>query len=225
MVKNDLLIIHPNDESTRFLTEILYYLQEHTTAIIQSMRLESADDHLYFKKNVAVGIENSALIMFMGHGVSNALSGPSINGRDLGNLISGDELSMFTEKQILLLSCRSSEYLEMHGKKCGLKAGIGFPNLITESYELIGTEDPLDRIEGISEGDIAEFRKILVDIVKFSLADYLNYNLGFHQLFTRIQLRARKKLLAFYNETPNAGKLPLGKMLYDLNEGLYIIGN
>lgn len=216
--------IFPKDETTDFLNEIINYVQRETDVEIVVHRITTIDDHLIFLQKAEEILPANELIIFMGHGMSSALSGALIEGRSYGHFISEHQLTLFKNKKILLLSCRSNEYLHKFGFDAGIKAGIGFPNLITDSYELIYPDEP-ERVSGVTDVEIELFKTTIVDIVKYSLEDFIMRQLPFYQLFTRLKLRAQKKLLTFYSENAGKGKLPYGKMLYDLNEGIYIIGN
>lgn len=219
-------VVFPNDETTDFLKEISEYISNKTEAQITLHRLSTIQDHLSFKDQAQAIISQDSIVLFMGHGMSNALSGAIIGRDSYGPFITDNELSIFRNRKIILLTCRSNEYLKKFGKECGIKAGIGFPNLITDIYETYYPEDSeRDRVYGISEVEINDFKKVITDIVKHSLEDFINNNLTFYQLYKRIQLYSRKNLIEFYKSKPFMGKLPYGKMLYDLNDGISLVGN
>ncbi|MDQ3192757.1 MAG: hypothetical protein M3Q58_14275 [Bacteroidota bacterium] len=217
-------VIFPKDGTTDFLEEIIDYLKNQTKAIITVHRINDLEQQLDFKSNIGDFIPINSNVLFIGHGTSSSLRGPVVPLNSFGPFFSESELSLFKTHRIILLTCRSSDYLKKYGKESGLKAGIGFPNLITDYYEIIYPEDP-HRVTGLAESEIILFRNVLVDIVKFSLEEFINGNLSFFQLYKRIKLRSQKALIKFYNRNHDKGKLPYGKMLYDLNDGLGFIGN
>ncbi|MBW7941595.1 MAG: hypothetical protein H3C64_04170 [Candidatus Kuenenia stuttgartiensis] len=220
MRNNSIHFIHPVDDTTNFLSEILYYLQENTEVDITLFRLKEPEDHTNVLKSIEQ-TSDATTIVFMGHGMSSALSGATVGTYSYGNFISEHALNVFKGKKVMLLTCRSNEYLKNYGRESRISAGIGFPNLVTDSYETLYPEENADRINGIIESDIAQFRILLVNIVKFSLRDFILRDLSFHQLFTRLKLRSQKALLEYYRMNPKRGLIPYGKMLYDLNDGLY----
>lgn len=210
--------IHPKDDSTDFLEEIYKYLSEKTNVEIKLLRLNNKNDHSDFF-DIIPNIPENELILFLGHGTSLGLSGAITSEFQYLEFITDNQLFVFKNKQIILLACRSNQYLKTHFNKCDLKTAIGFPNLITDVDEIQYHDDQI-RVEGLTAEDIELFKIIIVDVMKYSLEDYINNNLSIHQFYNRIKLRIHKRLIKLYNETPNKGKLPLGKMLNDMVEGM-----
>jgi len=217
-------IIFPKDETTDFLQEIIDHIVDNTDADVVVHRIETINQHVDFFASAQMMIPADAIVLFMGHGMSSALSGAHTSEFAYGPFISDNQLSLFKERKVILLTCRSNEFLSNYGLPCGLKAGIGFPNLITDDYELIRPDEP-ERVNGVTNQNVQDFRRCLVDIIKFSIEDYINLKLSFYQLYKRIQIRAQRQLIQYYNTNQNQGKLPYGKMLYDLNHGVQFIGN
>ncbi|RZL46415.1 MAG: hypothetical protein EOP00_15090 [Pedobacter sp.] len=218
-------IVFPKDGTTDFLQGIIDYLIDEADADIKVHRLETAKEHEYFLSNAEEDIPDTAIVIFMGHGMSSALSGADTPEYSYnGAFIKNEQLSIFKNKKVILLSCRSTDYLETYFTECNLKAGIGFPNLITDIQDTYYPDDP-DRVKGVLAPDILLFRQLIVDILKYSLEDFIKYNLPFYQIFTRIQLRVQRALINFYKENIGVELLPLGKMIYDLNKGLSFRGN
>lgn len=224
MANSHLHIIYPIDQTTDFLEEIIDHLYAETKSDIKLYRLETVMDHLNFIDDAENIFPDNCTIMFMGHGMSNALSGSVIGKESYGPFISENQLSVFKNKKVILLSCRSSQYLYKYGRECSLKAGLGFPNLITDPYEILYPDEP-DRVNGILQPDIDAFKRILINTVKFSIEEYINDELSFYQLYKRIKLRSQRELMKFYNGNPKSGKLPLGKMIYDFNDGMFLLEN
>lgn len=211
-------IIHPKDVTTDFLGEITSYIKEKTGVKINLLRLATKEDHLSFFE-IVHKFEENELILFLGHGTSTGLSGASTNDYEQIEFITEKQLKIFETKNIILLSCRSNQYLKKYFKECNLKSAIGFPNLITDSEEIEHHDDP-ERLDDVSKDDIELFKKAIVEIIKFSLEDYISKNLSTNQLFSRFKLRISKRIINLYNKNPNKGKLPLGKMLNDMVDGL-----
>ncbi len=214
-------IIHPKDDTTDFLEEIYLYLKENTSAEINVIRLTTKEDHSSFFEFIHE-IDNNELILFLGHGTSSGLSGARTNFYQSDAFITERQLSVFKNKNLILLSCRSNQYLNTYFKDCGLKSSIGFPNLITDFQEIEEHDDP-KRVEDITKEDIELFKNSIVNIVKYSLEDFILNNLTVFQLFNRIKLRTNKRIIKFYIEISNQGKLPLGKMLNDMVDGLIFL--
>lgn len=211
-------IIHPKDDTTDFLEEIYSYIKINTGVEINLLRLESKEDHVEFFKLIHL-FPNDELVLFLGHGTSTCLSGASTKEYELIEFISEKQLKVFEEKKVILLACRSDQYLKVFFENCNIKSAIGFPNLITDLNEVEYYHNS-ERLSNIIQGDIDIFKIAIVDVIKYSLEDFINNNLSFYQLFNRIKLRINKRVVKFYNTTPNKGKLPLGEMLNDMAIGL-----
>lgn len=211
-------IIHPKDKSTDFLNSITEYIKNNTSVEINLLRLHTKEEHSQFFELIH-SINNDELILFFGHGTSSCLSGAMTNEFEAPEFITEKQLKIFENKNVMILSCRSNQYLKSYFKDCNLNSAIGFPNLITEHSEIEHHDDP-ERFGDISLEDIELFKTAIVEIVMFSLEDYIQNNLSFQQFFNRLKLRINKRIINLYNKVPNKGKLPLGKMLNDMVDGL-----
>lgn len=207
-------IIHPVDSTTDFLKEI-YNDIENTKITV--LRIESKDDHFSFYENSPE--ENT--VLFLGHGTSNTLKGASTIDYD-GILMSENQINILENKNVILFSCRSNQYINKFYKSANLKNGIGFPNMITDYVEISEYDEP-ERAAGLTSEDIEKFKIIIVDIMKFSLKDFIELNLNIFQLYNRIKLRINKAILDYFKENNNDD--PLGKMLIDLRNGIVIKKN
>lgn len=211
-------IIHPKDDSTDFLEEIYSYIKEKTKIEINILRLETKVDHSNFY-DIIPTIPDNELILFFGHGTSIGLCGARTKEYEEIEFITNRQLKVFEEKNVVLVTCRSNQYLKTHFEECILKSAIGFPNLITD-FEEVEYHDNPKRVEDIKLEDIDAFRYMIVQIMKYSLEDYINNDFTTLQLFNRIKLRINKRVINLYHGTPNKGKLTLGKMLNDMVDGL-----
>jgi hypothetical protein len=217
-------VVFPKDETTDFLQNIIDHVIDNTEADVYVHRLETPDDHRDFFATAQTAIPVSATVLYMGHGMSSALSGASTPEHSYGAYIKEGQLSLFKQRKTILLTCRSNEYLANYFGETNLKAAIGFPNLITDEYELYYPEES-ERVSGVTSTEIKAFRQHLLNIMKYSLEDFINSNLSFYQLYTRIKIRNQRSLINFYTDNPNKGILPFGKMLYDLDKGISFLGN
>jgi hypothetical protein len=211
-------IIHPKDDSTDFLEGIykdVCPLPEIETTIL---RIISQDEYFAFFKMIPT-LPNNELVLFLGHGTSTALSGPRTRDFEIETLIGQSELKIFDHKNVVLLSCRSNQFLKSFFKERNLRSAIGFPNLITDFAEVEHHDNP-ERLQNITQEDIELFKTNLVEIIKYSLEDYVNNELNIFQFYNRIKLRINKRVIKLYKENPKNGKLPLGKMLNDMADGL-----
>lgn|GEM_PF-2739201 len=202
------------DGTTNFLVDIYSNLEE---SLVEIKRIETKEDHFSFYES----IPEENVILFLGHGTSNSLKGASTLDFE-GILMTSMQLSVFKDKDVILFSCRSNQYVSKFYKDANLKHGIGFPNMITD-YDEIAEYDEPDRAEGLTSVDIEIFKKILVDIMRGSLTDFVKMNLSIYQFYNRIILRANKSILKYFSE--NKGDDPLGRMLIDFRNGIILKKN
>lgn len=222
MNNKKVVIIHPKDTTTDFLEEISTYI-EALNIEVNILRLITKEEHLSFFETVHSFDENE-LIIFLGHGTSTGLSGCNTNDYEQPEFITEKQLKVFENKNLILLSCRSNQYLKSYFKDCNLKSAIGFPNLITDFDEVPYHDDP-DRLDGITKDDVEAFKIILVEIVKFSLEDFVNNELSVFQIFNRMKLRINRRIINLYQKNAPNDKTPLGKMLHDVVEDLSYFDN
>ncbi|WP_294670596.1 hypothetical protein [uncultured Fluviicola sp.] len=219
-----LYIIFPKDSTTDFLEEIVNYLEDNLiTSSIKVFRLKSEADHRLILDNGQALFSEDSTVLFMGHGMSSAISGALTIDYNHGVLIQETELSLFQKRRLILLSCRSNEFILKYSWGAKLKGSIGFPNLVTDDYDRYGTEDRW--INEVTERDIENYRNDIVDVLKYSLEDYLEQKLSFFQLYKRIKLRAQRKLISYCKTLPNSNRTAYWHMLNDLSHGVVITGN
>ncbi len=207
-------IIHPTDPTTDFLSDIYNEVDE---SLIKIFRLEAPDANFSFYESIPT--EN--VILFLGHGTSDSLNGTSSIGHQQ-IFMSENQLAVFENKDVILFSCRSNQYVKKFYKTANLKHGIGFPNMITDYDEIAHYDDP-ERAEGLTSEDIDNFKKVLVSIMKGSLNDYILMNLNIYQFYNRIILRTNKSILKHFKE--NGRDEPLGRMLIDFRNGIILKKN
>lgn len=223
MDRSNIYIIHPVDETTDFLEEITNHLAETTKVRLTIYRVKDIQEHKAIFETINE-IPETCPILFLGHGNSDSLSGARRTASDYGSLIYQDQIDCFKDRHLLLLSCRSAEYLQTFGRKAGIKAGIGFPNLVTHKEDLLYSQN-YEREKQITEYEISLFRQIIVDTIMYSLEDFVNDSLSFFQLYKRIQMRVHRQLIKYYSNSVNNGNFQLGKMMNDMNDGMLFIGN
>jgi hypothetical protein len=219
-MKQMITIIYPADKSTDFLNDILVTLLKKDNLDFNLYRLNEREKHDEFLENIA-NLPNQDLYVFLGHGGSDNIKGACSSYCDYGSLIEQNQLSLLANKRVFFLSCRSNEYLKDYGRKCGVNSGIGFPNMITDIYDIEGAILE-DKSLTITIDDVDKFILILVNIIKESLLEFLENDLTLYSLYHRIKLKTAKKL--FILVTSNESKA-LIEMVRSLKDELYVFGN
>lgn len=187
-------ILYPKDETTDFLEGVFSNCFE-KIIVYRFISRENYDDFFEIIRN----IPNDDLIIFLGHGSSSLLSGTITREFEYKVFISEYQLKIFENKTIILVSCRSNQYLQKFFKESRIKRAIGFPNLITELEE-IENHDNEEIIDIISDIDIENFRNDLVYFLSKTLEDFINYDLNLKQFFNILKLRINKKIIFHLNK-------------------------
>ncbi len=145
------LCIYPVDLSTEFLKPIYDALccYEYVTGI----QGDSTDDEFYEK--LISGLVNSDTIIFLGHGCSKCLYGSRLNV-----LIDDKDISTLRNKKLLILACRSVEFIERYN----LKKAYGF-GFIPTSIDDIRNEKVFHNIS-INQYSNKELKMIKESIVR-----------------------------------------------------------
>lgn len=223
MVNSKVHIFFPKDESTFFLESII----EHLVITIDNEKLKiyrpsNRDEHSDFFDYIHE-IPKDDLIVFLGHGTSVTLAGASTREYENPTWITHSQLSVFKEMRVLLLSCSSNEYLENHAEDCGLKAGIGFPFLLTDLDEMIDSNNTEYLSGEIVGSDIELFKHTITKVIKESLEDYLITELSFYLFYKRIKLRLNKELL-IANKNQYERESVHSQMIRNMRDKMFLIG-
>lgn len=189
MMKNEILIVYPQDETTSFLQAIPDFLfEKHGEDRFIYHRL--APRILHHKECITLieELPSSSIIIFLGHGRSDALLGAL--GDERISFIDSDNLQVFKGKMVFFLSCRSNELLFEQGIE-----GIGFGHLLTSSNEL---DDPInlqkywylkDDMGFPDSMAINEFKISLTKICKESLHELIQKKLNINELHVNLKIR------------------------------------
>lgn len=202
-MKNDVLLIYPQDETTNFLQGIPDFLFErHGVGRFFYHRIGfSANEHRSCI-NLIEGFSENALVIFLGHGRSDALLGAYDGIYDERfDFVTRGNLYVFKSKKVFFLSCRSSELLHNQGID-----GIGFGHILSSPNEL--NEDDIRKQylylfseHGVPDSfAIEQFKERLVSIVCASLHAHISQNLTFQELYFNIKLRLNKAISTLIQE-------------------------
>jgi len=200
-MKNDILLIYPQDESTDFLQGIPDFLFErHGERRFIHHKVSIAETDALKCLTQIEQASSTAFVIFLGHGSSKGLMGARSEGRDPELLIAGSNSHILKSKDVFLLSCRSSDFLKSQKLN-----GIGFGDLTTEWGEVHSRResesDAYRHSKGdIREADIANANSLLVNIVCHSLHDAIIHQLSLRDLHLRLKLRFNQTLFRLIKE-------------------------
>jgi hypothetical protein len=160
-------IIISIDPSTNFLFEIIKNLQNKE---IKFNLIEIyPNEESYIKSLEAISMfEKKSFVLFLGHGTNEKLYGgeklPSFPKKEFVNV---NQMGIFENQNLFLLSCDSSGLLKSSFKIAKLSKSIGFGNLPTSKEEI--DEDKKLKNQGISENTILEFKNLIVSTISESI--------------------------------------------------------
>jgi hypothetical protein len=207
MNSSNVLIIKPVDLSVSFLDPIFKGLVNYNSIIIEPNE-ES------YKRGVQHINEmpDSSTIMFLGHGASHCLYGAHDLSFERKPLVNNSNISIFKNKNIFSLSCRSSEFL--YKNRSVMKQFIGFGNLPTDLNDIIAERDLGDPnyLLNIQEEDISFYKKTLAEIVHSSLSKSRFNMEDFEKIYLHMKLMINKEISKILIEKP----IPNFRLLADI---------
>lgn len=215
------LILFPKDSSTIFLEEVVVHLFAVVhESLFTFVRIEPSDEsHILALKQVKDVSHDT--ILFLGHGTSSTLHGTCEKDYRNEKFISTRNFSVFNGKKILLVSCDSHKLI-MKVKESGYSEAIGFGDLPTDWNDILSAREmDVGAYKGFAEVTIESFRKCIVEIIKYSVADFLNNDLSFHDLFNLICLRINKRIAKYYTNNRTANLLLTDTLLRMKDEVIY----
>lgn len=218
------LILFPKDSTTNFLEEIVAYIHQTVQpSMFSFIRIEPSDES---HKNSIEEIQNPIYdtILFLGHGTSFSLYGSREGEYRNERFITIKDFGVFKSKKIILVSCDSHTIIKK-AKANGFEEAIGFGDLPTDWNDIQSAREiDINAYKGFNEKVIESFRNSLVDIVKYSISDYLNNNLSLIQCYKLIFLRINKRIAKYYC-ADRENNLPLSYALLRMKQETIFVNN
>lgn len=211
---NKVICIYPFDKSTTFLLPIYKVLS--SVSKFKGLAFDTTNENC--KKIIYSEIESSTendLIIFLGHGCSLGLYGSPKNGEL--ELIFDNKNSLLNNKKLLLLSCRSSEFMESL-----ISHSIGFGNIPTDYQEIC--EDEIIGCSNfsfsINQTMIEQYKKSLVQSMCKTI-QYINWeSFCLNNLYNLIKLFINKEIQAVLENYQISERRFIADMLYDLKTNM-----
>lgn len=192
------LILFPKDSTTNFLEEIVAYLFKTVhSSQFTFIRIEaSGESHKYSLEQIQDSLYNT--IIFLGHGTSVSLYGACKGEYRNEKFITPKNFGVFKGKKLVLIACDSSTLIKK-AKPHVFEEAIGFGDLPTDWNDIQSArESNVNAYQGFTEKTLESFRKCLIEIIQYSLADFLNHKLSLSELFNLILLRLNKRITVYY---------------------------
>lgn len=205
----EIICIYPFDTTTDFLIPIYQYLESIDGFI--GLRINENGDNVGDCYKILKSCSSNAIIVFLGHGCSRCLY-----YGDKKPLIDKDGFNYFFDKRIFLLSCRSSEFIELKNTD-QVNSYIGFGDLLTDWAEVISEREfDVNAYKEINENIISSFRDIIVQSILDSFIVVINLHQDFQYLYLQIKLRFNKNISRLLKEKSdiNSNRV-LAKLLFE----------
>lgn len=212
---NKLYFIHALDDTTSFLNIFKEYFRKNFFTIEPNEK--SVAESIEFLKQ----IPDDSLVIFLGHGHSSGLYTPEDNDfkkYTFIDSIKGNEL--FNNKNIILLSCRSSEF---GTRITNANQFIGFGNIIS-SVEEIAIEAELESgiYRDLDTNDIKYFNDTYCIAIINALKNLEKGLYAFNQIPKLIEFFVNQQINATLLNKELKNRVEIAKLLFEFrNEMIY----
>ncbi|WP_282015630.1 hypothetical protein [Marinifilum flexuosum] len=222
---NSLLVIHPKDESTDFLTSVVDKLRLIKDLTLIEIRTEPTESSYEDTLRIIEGVDPKIPLLFLGHGHSRMLYGGmkdkynnyiplisiSSNGKILHN------------KSLMLVCCRSSEFIQELDSE--IRFGIGFGDIPADMKDVNAAREMDSRAySGIERKTVDAYREAITSIIINSIHYVVSNKLELKQLYSEFALRINKAISSSLLDDKE-DKYLLSKLLYDLKDEMNMVIN
>ena len=202
---NKILIVHALDESTKFLSVFKEAFEEHYFAITSNKQEEIDKVHSKIKT-----LNEDDIFIFLGHGASYGLFAPSSTDIRIFDKKSANE--MFENKNIVLLSCKSSDFIK---ELSTYKRIIGFSDIPSSMNEIIAERDIVGNQRNVNEEDIERYNKCYTNSIIKALKLLFHKKITFSQLAKYIEFFLNKEIISILEDKSKENRKDLAKLLFE----------
>lgn len=202
---NKILIVHALDESTKFLSVFKEAFEEHYFAITSNKQEEIDKVHSKIK-----ALNEDDIFIFLGHGASYGLFAPSSTDIRIFDKKSANEI--FENKNIVLLSCKSSHFIR---ELSTYKRIIGFGDIPSSMKEIIAERDSLGTERDIYEVDIKRYNECYTNSIIKALKLLFHEKITFSQLAKYIEFFLNKEIISILEDKGKENRKDLAKLLFE----------
>lgn len=240
MTDRKILLIHPKDKTTAFLDRIKNHIVQRFEDEVHQFNIHPNDDsHNVCLQRIKDHSEDG-LIIFMGHGHIDSLSGSKGDLYDNKDLVSAeaileapdkyyykdifigqDNAEVFRGKKVFCLACNSNNKIAEYALEKGAKAFYGFGNIPTSEGEF-----KQDGLRNVSNDIVKAMKTELNAVIKKALEYSISNNYSFTELrsITHFMLNQRITFLLREEKHLNERHL-LADYLYSLKKEMKILGD
>jgi len=211
-----MIIVYPSDPSTVFLKEIVSSITKISCPDVNKVLPDEYEETITFINS----IEKDRTILFLGHGYSEGLYGGCYIAEGRQILLDRKTAdSIFRNRKIILLSCRSSELIASINET--FNVAIGFGNIKAESKDLIGRKE---KKKYRDNNCLKIFRESLVELFSNSIVECIANKYSYQQFYNSLKLRMNKYVCIF-SMSCNKNERLAGELIYELKKEMIVVGN
>lgn len=204
----DILILHPIDDSTRFLESFKDSFERNYYGF-DSMSISNA--------KVKLGdLEPKSLIIFIGHGSTRGLYEPDeqhVYEKFFLDAKWGNHY--FEAHDVILLCCRSNEFIRNIHTASSL---IGFGNIISSKEELEIHNKLFRKKKKLSEKELDIFNSYFVDSVIKSIKLLEDGKIIFEDVNKYIEFFINKYIVNILKDKCNSNRVELARLLFEFRD-------
>ncbi len=206
MINNSkILIVHTLDDSTEFLSVFKEAFEKHYFAIKSNKQEEIDKVHTKIKE-----LNDDDIFIFLGHGASYGLFAPSSTDIKIFDKNSANE--MFEGKNIVLLSCKSSDFI---GELSTYKRIIGFGDIPSSMNEIIVERNIVGNQRNVNEEDIKRYNKCYTNSIINALKLLFHNKITFSELTKYIEFFLNKEIISILEDKSKENRKDLAKLLFE----------
>lgn len=234
------MLIHPNDKTTAFLDRIKNHIVQRFENDVHHFNIHPNDDSHDACLERIKNHSEDGLIIFMGHGHVDSLSGSKGDLYDNKDLVSADAIlespdryyykdifinqdnvEVFKGKKVFCLACNSNNKIASYALESGVNTFYGFGNIPTSAGEF-----KQDGLQSVSHDIVRAMKSELNSIIKKALDYSISNGHSFTQLMYTTQFILNQRIAYLLRQEKNLSERHLlADYLYSLKKEMKILGD
>jgi hypothetical protein len=214
---NGILILHAVDNSTIFLNGFKKEFSDYYFSF------DSTKDSILNAKNLLGDLNPKSLIIYLGHGSSSGLYEPDENHVYENFFLDvkwGNHF--FEEHDILLLSCRSNDYIS---KVYTPNFSLGFGNIISSVEELKIHNEKNHVKKELSKDEINLFNQIYIEISIKAVKSLINSMISFDNISKYFNFLINQEINKILLDKGNENRVELSRLLFEFRNEIILKEN
>lgn len=210
----DVLIIHPIDQSTTFLAEFEKHFKKNYCSF------DNDKTKITQVKNKLGDLETKSLIIYIGHGSSSGLYEPNEEGDyDKYFLDVNWGNHFFEDHDVILLSCKSSEFIQ---KLYNCKNIIGFGNIVSSFTEVKISNEKTGIKKNLIPEDVDYFNNCYVSSIIKSLKLLISDKIKFNQMSVFIEYFINKEINNVLKNKSIENNVEIARLLFEFRNEMFV---